>query len=151
MLNSVCRMVTLVAIVAAAGCTGRSEQRSDVSTAPSALPIAEATAASAGGKTLKEGLFGPAIGGVVPEGQAVADMSQFQAGGSTILTVQVKNVNLADGTVLTVTLSFTPVGSITLLRGEGRLTADLGHFGVSRDSVDVRNGSLTVLRGGTFQ
>ena len=100
---------------------------------------------------MKEALIGPPIGGIVPEGQAVADMSRFQAGGSTILTVQVRKVNLPDGTILPVTLSFTPVGAITLVRGEGGLTTDLGHFGVSRDSVDVRNGTVTVVRGAYFQ
>jgi hypothetical protein len=32
---------------------------------------------------LKETLSGAAIGGMVPEGQALADESQFAAGGST--------------------------------------------------------------------
>jgi hypothetical protein len=113
-------------------------------------PTSASLAASTGG-TLKETLSGSAIGGVVPEGQALADESQFAAGGSTILTVQVKKVNLPDGTVLPVTLDFTSVGSITLSNGEGTMRASLGHFGVSRDQVRVLNGSTTVLSGGFFQ
>jgi hypothetical protein len=108
------------------------------------------TAASAGG-TLKETLTGPAIGGVVPEGQALADESRFQSGGDTILTVQIKKVNLPDGALLDVSLDFTPIGRITLARGEGTLTANLGHFGVSFDQIRVKNGSVTILSGGFFQ
>jgi hypothetical protein len=113
-------------------------------------PTNSSLAASTGG-TLKETLSGAAIGGVVPEGQALADESQFAAGGSTILTVQVKKVNFPDGTVLPVSLDFTPVGSITLSKGEGTMRASLGHFGVSRDQVRVTNNGATILSGGFFQ
>ena len=113
-------------------------------------PTDSSLAASSGG-TLKEMLSGAAIGGIVPEGQALADESQFAAGGSTILTVQVKNVNLPDGTVLPVTLDFSPVGSITLSKREGTLRTSLGHFGVSRDQVRVLNNGATILSGAFFQ
>jgi len=103
------------------------------------------------GGTVKEPLTGPAINGVVPEGLATADQSQFSSGGSTILTVTVKSVNLPDGTVLDVALDFTPIGSITLAGGRGSMTRDLGHFGVSRDPVRVRNGSTEILRGAFFR
>jgi len=155
MLNRVCGTIIVATAVAAAGCTA-GEQRSAL-TAPSAIPAASTGVSAnvrwktAGGTTLKETLSGAAIGGMVPEGEAIADMSQFQAGGSTILTVDVKKVNLPDGTSLTVALSFTPIGSITLTRGEGSLTANLGHFGVSRDAVEVRNGAALILKGGFFQ
>ena len=162
MLNNVGRMVIVVAVITAVGCGDRNAQRSEALTGPSALPTAStgvlgdvngapARWGLAGGSTLKQALVGPAIAGIVPEGQAVADMSQFQAGGSTILTVQIRKVNLPDSTVVAVSLSFTPIGSITLVRGEGTFTTDLGHFGVSRDPVEVRNGTTTVLRGGYFQ
>jgi len=49
--------------------------------------------------------------------------------------VQVKNVKLADGTVLPVSLDFTNVGSIA----------------VSRDQVRVLNNGATILSGGFFQ
>jgi len=106
---------------------------------------------SSSGGTLKERLSGPAINGVVPEGLAIADESQFSSGGSTILTVRVKNINLRDGTVLGVTLDFTPVGSIKLSGGQGSMSANLGHFGVSRDQVRVKNGDTQILIGGFFQ
>ena len=110
-----------------------------------------AWSSSSSGGTVKETLTGPAINGVVPEGLATADQSRFSSGGSTILTVQVKKVNLRDGTVLGVTLDFTPVGSITVAGGQGSMTADLGHFGVSRDQVRVKNGDTVILQGGFFQ
>jgi hypothetical protein len=99
---------------------------------------------------MKETLTGPAIGGVMPEGQALADESQFTSGGSTILTVQVKRVNVANGTVLPVALDYTPVGSITISNGEGTLRADLGHFAVSRDQVTVKNAGVVILSGSRF-
>ena len=103
------------------------------------------------GRTLKETLSGPAIDGVTPRGLATADESNFSSGGSTILTVQVRDVNLPDGTVLGVTLDFTPVGSIRLAGRQGTMTANLGHFGVSRDQVRVKNGDAQILIGGFFQ
>jgi hypothetical protein len=114
-------------------------------------PTWQTSSSSGGGGTVKETLTGPAINGVVPSGLAVADQSKFSSGGSTILTVQVKNVNLPSGTVLGVTLDFTPIGSITLSGGQGSMSANLGHFGVSRDQVRVKNGDATILQGGFFQ
>jgi hypothetical protein len=104
-----------------------------------------------GGGSARETLTGPAINGVVPGGQAVADMSQFSSGGSTTLTVTVKNVNLADGVSLQVTFDFKPVGTITLSRGGGTLVTSLGHFGVSRDQVRINYAGSTILQGGFFQ
>jgi hypothetical protein len=98
-----------------------------------------------------EQLSGPAINGVVPEGRAIADEKQFPCGGSTILTVQVKKVNLPDGTVLDVSLDFTPIGTITLSRQEGTMTADLGHFAVSNDEVRVANNGTVILIGPFFR
>jgi hypothetical protein len=123
---------------------------------PGSTGAASGTAAwssSSGGSggTVKQPLTGPAINGVVPEGLATADQSQFSSGGSTILTVTVKSVNLRDGTVLGVSLDFTPVGSITLSGGRGSMTRDLGHFGVSRDPVRVKNGGTEILRGAFFR
>jgi hypothetical protein len=145
-----------------AGCNGRSMPTSpDARLNSSATPITQdANAASANqtwssssssGGTVKETLSGPAIDGVVPEGIAIADQSNFLSGGSTILSVQVKKINLSDGTVLGVTLDFMPIGSITLAGGQGSMSANLGHFGVSRDQVRVKNGDVTILQGGFFQ
>lgn len=113
--------------------------------------MAPTSLASSTGGTVKETLTGPAIGGAVPEGQALADQSQYLAGGSTTLTVQIKNVSLPDGTVLTVSLDFTNVGSITVSKGEGTMRTSLGHFAVSRDQVRVMNNATTILSGGFFQ
>ncbi len=112
---------------------------------------ARPAAAGGCGPTVKEALSGPALNGVVPEGQAQADESQFLCGGTTTLTVQVKNVNLPDGTVLPVSLDFTPVGTITLSRSEGTLVTNLGHFAVSFDQIRVNYNGSTILIGGSFQ
>jgi len=121
----------MVAVAAAVGCS----QHNASSTESSVNLMAPTSLASSTGGTVKETLTGPAIGGVVPEGQALADQSQYLTGGSTTLTVQVKNVKLADGTVLPVSLDFTNVGSIA----------------VSRDQVRVLNNGATILSGGFFQ
>jgi hypothetical protein len=141
-------VVVLCAIAAAAACGDR-----PAPTAPTTLSdINDATLAGSSGGTVKETLTGLAIGGVVPEGQALADQSNFLSGGSTTLTVQIKKVNLPDGTVLSVSLDFTPVGTITLQRQEGTLVTSLGHFAVSFDQVRVNgSGGTTILIGGFFQ
>src|SRR5689334_5340431 len=60
---------------------------------------------------------GPAINGVVPECEVKVDESQALVGGSTIMTVTVKNVNLPDGTVLTTVLDFDPLSSLVVKGG----------------------------------
>ena len=102
------------------------------------------------GGTLKEALSGSALGGQTPSGQATADESKFSGcGGFSLLSAQVKNVGLPDGTVLWVTLDFKPVGTITLRGGTGTMaTYDMGRFGVSRDAVRVYS---SLPDAGTFQ
>jgi hypothetical protein len=112
-----------------------------------ALPAA----AGGCGPTVKETLSGPAFNGMVPQGEARADESRFLCGGDTILTVQVKNVNLPDGAVLPVSVSFTPVGAITLSRHEGTMIVDVGHTAFSHDNVRVNYAGTTILIGGFFQ
>ena len=147
MWNRVRSIVVLCSLVAATACGAHPD-------APiSPTPITDtndATLSNLSG-TAKETLTGPAINGVVPEGQALADQSKFLSGASTTLTVQVKKVNLPDGTILNVSLDFSPVGTITLSRQEGTLVTSLGHFAVSFDQVRVRNGATTILSGGFFQ
>ena len=133
-----------------AACGSRPMPAGPTSASPATSASAEQTSSGSGGGTVKEPLSGPAINGVVPQGQALADMSRFASGGSTTLTVQLKNVNLPDGTVVQVTFDFKPVGAITLSHGEGTLATSLGHFGVSRDQVRVNNGDVTILSGGFF-
>ena len=145
MRNASIVLVALATIMSVVGCSGPVTAPSESSSG------AVAVQASSTGGTVKETLTGPAINGVVPEGEALADESRFASGGPTILTVQIKKVNLPDGTVLGVTLDFTPIGSITLSRQEGTLQTSLGHFAVSFDQVRVNNGSTTILTGGFFQ
>jgi Abnormal spindle-like microcephaly-assoc'd, ASPM-SPD-2-Hydin/Putative Ig domain len=110
------------------------------------------------GGTLHEALSGPAFNGKTPSGQATADETQFSGcGGFSLLSVQVKNVNLPDGTQLWVTLDFGPVGTITLRGGSGTMpTYNMGRFGVSHDNVRVYSAlpdvstSQQILIGGSF-
>ena len=111
------------------------------------------------GGTKKEVLSGPAFNGRTPSGQATADMTKFSGcGGFSLLSVQVKDVNLPDGTRLWVTLDFGAVGTITLRGGSGTMaTYNMGHFGVSNDDVRVYSalpdvaGAQQILIGGAFQ
>jgi hypothetical protein len=111
------------------------------------------------GGTLKESLSGPAFNGRTPSGRATADETQFSGcGGFSLLSVQVTNVNLPDGTQLWVTLDFGPVGTITLQGGSGTMaTYNMGRFGVSRDQIRVNSalpdvsGAQQILIGGAFQ
>ena len=144
--------IAMAALLMAAGCGGR--EGSPSPTAPSVLSDSFQTASGGGGGgcgSAKETLTGAAINGVTPSGEAVADMSKFCSGGSTSLTVNVRNVNLADGVALQVTIDFKPIGTIALSGGSGRLVTSLGHFAVSFDQVRVKNGDATILAGGSFR
>jgi hypothetical protein len=111
------------------------------------------------GGTLRETLNGSAFNGRTPSGQATADETRFSGcGGFSLLTVQVKDVNLPDGTQLWVTLDFGSVGAITLRGGAGTMaTYNMGRFGVSNDDIRVYSAlpdvstSQQVLIGGFFQ
>jgi Putative Ig domain len=111
------------------------------------------------GGVLKEPLSGPPFNGKTPSGQATADETKFSGcGGFSLLSVQVKDVNLPDGTQLWVTLDFGAVGTITLRGGSGTMpTYNMGRFGVSNDDVRVYSalpdvaGSQQILIGGAFQ
>ncbi len=111
------------------------------------------------GGVLKEPLSGPSFNGKAPSGQASADETKFSGcGGFSLLSAQVKDVNLPDGSVLWVTLDFKPVGTITLRGGSGTMpTYNMGRFGVSNDDVRVYSAlpdistSQQILIGGAFQ
>lgn len=111
------------------------------------------------GGVLKEALSGPSFNGKTPSGQATADETKFSGcGGFSLLSVQVKDVNLPDGSVLWVTLDFNPVGTITLKGGSGTMpTYNMGRFGVSNDDVRVYSAlpdistSQQILIGAFFQ
>ena len=104
-------------------------------------------------------MSGPAFNGKTPSGQATADETKFSGcGGFSLLSVQVSNVGLPDGTQLWVTLDFGAVGTITLRGGSGTMaTYNMGRFGVSNDDVRVYSAlpdvstSQQILIGGAFQ
>ena len=91
------------------------------------------------GPTVTYTLSGPALNGTTPRGEAQVDESNFSAcGGFSILSAQVSDVNLPDGTQLWVTFDFLPVGTITMRGGSGTMANyNLGHFAAQRDQVRV--------------
>jgi hypothetical protein len=97
-------------------------------------------------------LTGPAINGVVPGGHAGVDQSKLPTLPGTV-DVQVNTVNLPDGTVLSVVLTdcgSSPVGTITLRGGDGKLRTKLpvGCQIGRESSIYINNGSTTILSGG---
>jgi Putative Ig domain/Abnormal spindle-like microcephaly-assoc'd, ASPM-SPD-2-Hydin len=111
------------------------------------------------GGVLRETLSGSPFNGKTPSGQASADETKFSGcGGFSLLSAQVKDVNLPDGSVLWVTLDFQAVGTITLRGGSGTMrTYNMGRFGVSNDDVRVYSAlpdvtsSRQILIGGAFR
>jgi Putative Ig domain len=143
-----------VTVTDAAGATATGTFSLSVTDPPPPTPAGCQT-----GGVLREPLSGAAFNGRTPSGQATADETRFSGcGGFSLLSVQVKDVNLPDGTVLWVTLDFGPVGTITLRAGSGTMpTYNLGRFGVSNDDVRVYSalpdiaGSQQILIGGAFR
>ena len=82
-------------------------------------------------------LSGPAIGGVTPSGKAVLNQPSLPGQ----LQCEVKNVNLPDGTVLTMSLGGYNAGTLTLRRGEAKMSALI--------PFQFRNGAVEILLGGT--
>jgi hypothetical protein len=110
------------------------------------LLVGAATPAFAIFPQLHSTLSGAAINGVVPQGEAKLDQSGYPVEPSR-LEVRVRNVNLPDGAVLTVTIEGTPVGTITLSRTEGRLATTI-LFQVGRQSpITVERNGAVILRG----
>jgi hypothetical protein len=137
----------------ASGATATGTFSLTVTAAPAPTPSGCQT-----GGTLTEALSGSAFNGKTPSGQAKADESKFSGcGGFSILSVQVKDVNLPDGTQLWVTLDYGAVGTITLRGGSGTMASyNMGRFGVSRDQVRVNSAlpdvgtAQQILIGGFF-
>lgn len=93
-------------------------------------------------------LTGAAVNGQTPTGDAKATTSGADCTVyTTMLMVSVKSLNLSDGTVVTVTDAFTPVGTITLSGGAGSMTTNLGHFFLAGDTIRVGVGTTTYLSG----
>jgi hypothetical protein len=92
--------------------------------------------------------MGAPINGVVPQCECKVDESQALVGGSTIMTITVKNVNLPDGTVLTTVLDFDPISSLTVKGGAGIVVINLGRFAPGgRDTLDIDLGSTFIMGG----
>jgi hypothetical protein len=142
-----------VTVTDATGATATGTFSLTVTDAPPPTPAGCQT-----GGVLRESLTGAAFNGRTPSGQASADETRFSGcGGFSLLSVQVKDVNLPDGTQLWVTLDFGPVGTITLRGGSGTMaTYNMGRFGVSRDQIRVNSAlpdvsGQQILIGGAFQ
>jgi hypothetical protein len=117
------------------------------------LALATAAPALAIYRRLQTGLSGPALGGVVPQGDARIDQSRLPDQGAT-LDVRVKDVNRPDGTGLTVHLTdcvSAPELRVTLRRGEGQLRTTLPtRCPIGRtSSILVTEGAATRLSGGS--
>jgi hypothetical protein len=83
-------------------------------------------------------LSGAAIGGQAPSGSAGIDTSKFTAcGGFYTINVNVKNVNLPNGTVLWVTLSGRPLGEITLAGGAGAIRPFVYAGSLRREAIQI--------------
>lgn len=95
------------------------------------------------------GLTGPTLNGVLPNGFASYELHSSR----TELEVRVRQVNLAIGTSLSVTVNGTSVGTMSVQSGgEGRLRlrSDEGQTVpviTSGTTITVRNGSATILNG----
>jgi Putative Ig domain/HYDIN/CFA65/VesB-like, Ig-like domain len=144
----------MVTVTDAAGATATGNFSLTVTDPPPPTPSGCQT-----GGVLKEALSGPSFNGKTPSGQASADETKFSGcGGFSLLSVQVKDVNLPDGSVLWVTLDFKPVGMISLRGASGTMaTYNMGRFGVSNDDVRVYSAlpdissSQQILIGGAFR
>jgi hypothetical protein len=111
---------------------------------------------------LTESLSGAAIAGKTPSGVVTANQTQdSDCGGFSLWTVQVKNVNLPNGTVLWVTFEGLSIGEITLSNGSGTMpTYNIGPFSVLAghpdssvsvyDSVPDQSPFQKILVGGDF-
>lgn len=87
-------------------------------------------------------LSGPAISGVSPSGKAVLDQPSLPGK----LHCEVKNVNLPDRTVLTVSLGGYNAGPLTLSRGTGKMDAQIP-FQFRNGVVEILQGSTAILTG----
>jgi len=87
-------------------------------------------------------LSGPAIGGVTPSGKAVLDQPSLPGK----LRCEVKNVNLPNGTVLSVSLGGYIAGNLTLDQGSGKMEA-LIPFQFRNGAVEILLGSTAIMSG----
>ena len=110
--------------------------------------MATASFAAAAAPRLRAPLAGPAISGLVPGGTGNWETSADR----TKLSVQVEDVNLPNGTVLSVEACGASVGTIRLVARGGDLNLDSRNGQVvpscaAGNSVSVKSGASTVLSG----
>jgi hypothetical protein len=102
---------------------------------------------------LRNTLDGSAIDGVVPTGAATIDQCR-NPGRSFDLAIDVSNVNLPDGTSLTVTYGgldgypdlATPIGTFGLNGGEGHFATTVASMAGANDNLYLKNGQNVVLQ-----
>jgi hypothetical protein len=87
-------------------------------------------------------LSGPAIDGVVPSGKAVLNQPSLPGE----LKVDIRDVNLPDGTVCTFLLGTYNAGTLTLSRGRARMEA-LIPFQFRNGPIEVRVNDVVILTG----
>ena len=90
-------------------------------------------------------LSGPAIGGVTPSGKAVLDQPSLPGK----LRCEVKDVNLPNGTVLSVSLGGYIAGNLTLDQRNGKMEA-LIPFQFRNGAVEILLG-ITAIMSGRFK
>lgn len=81
-------------------------------------------------------LSGPAIGGRVPSGKATLDQPRLPGN----LRVEIKNVNLPSGTVLTMSMGGYNAGTMIINNGQAQLQSQI--------PFQFRNGAVEVLKDG---
>ena len=89
-------------------------------------------------------LVGMAINGVTPSGNANVDQSKLPKTPGT-LTVEVKNVNLPDGTALVIELDGQAVGTINLVRGQGKVSTTIPMQVGRNTTINVGVNGVVVL------
>jgi hypothetical protein len=104
------------------------------------------SSAAAGGNNnalkLEYVLSGPAIASVVPQGKTVINQPSLPG----TLTTEVQNVNLPEGTVLTVRVNFYVAGTLTITAHQGRMTASIP-FQVRTGPFEILNGNTVIMTG----
>jgi hypothetical protein len=102
-----------------------------------------------GGPTFTVKFKGAPINGVVPECEVKVDESQALSGGDTIVTTQIKNVNLPNGTVLKICIDNDPLDTIEVEAGQGTEVTDIGRFAPGgRDSFQLLDENFDLIAGG---
>ena len=108
----------------------------------SMLAICGAAVGVQGALKLEWVLSGPAIGGVVPSGKAVVGQPSLPGR----LQVEVKNVNLPDGTALSMWLGNYFAGTLNLRSRGAKLQSQIP-FQFRNGFVEVRLGDTVIMSG----